>query len=302
MPAGAERPTLTALFLAAVPAPLAPAVRALPELEQLLEGLVEEGRAELPGIELAEAAFLRHLAERLPEDADLGKALDAIRAADLYLACACAQGNPKALAELERRVLSKVTPAVLADAASGASPDDFRQMLRQKLLVPSAGAGPKILSYSGRGPLARWVRAVAGRMAMKLTVHEKRRSPAQSSLDDGVGVVGLAELDVELRMLKSRYREPLRAALQASFTALELEERRVLRMHYLDGMALHQLATIFGTHRSTIARRLKQAREKLLDTTRAALAAQLQLGREELDSLIDLVASQIDLSLSHLVG
>jgi RNA polymerase sigma-70 factor (ECF subfamily) len=75
-----------------------------------------------------------------------------------------------------------------------------------------------------------------------------------------------------------------------------------LRHATIDGLTLDQIAATYQVHRATVARTLASARQKLLETTRAGVIANLGIVSAELDSAIKLLDSQIDLSLSRVLG
>lgn len=284
-------------FLARVPPARAAELAALSGLEQRLRALLDAARAAWPALDLPAATFLGHLAERLPISGNVDAALAAIQAAELYLACACAAGEPRAIEDLEREVLeAAVSMTFVARSWEGFSREELHQQLRQHLLVPGASSGPKILDYSGRGPLLRWARAVTERLAIKL-YHEQRRHPVVQADEQDRGPLGALELvDPELRLLKADSREALREALRASLKALPAERRRLLRLHYVDGVSLEYLSTIFHAHRSSISRWLADAREALLVETRRYLAQQFHLSGSAVDSLIDFARSDLSVS------
>src|SRR5688572_6654158 len=72
------------------------------ELEAILAVHVTAARAAWPGLALTDADFIAHLADRLPDDADL-EALRATRAAELYVARAAADGDARAIVAFEER-------------------------------------------------------------------------------------------------------------------------------------------------------------------------------------------------------
>jgi RNA polymerase sigma-70 factor, ECF subfamily len=54
-------------------------------------------------------------------------------------------------------------------------------------------------------------------------------------------------------------------------------------------------------HRATAARWLTDARERLGEIIRTELAARLQIAAEEVDSIVRLVQSRVDMSLDRLL-
>jgi RNA polymerase sigma-70 factor, ECF subfamily len=98
-----------------------------------------------------------------------------------------------------------------------------------------------------------------------------------------------------------RYRDAATAALRYAFAALSPRERNLLRMHHLHELTVDELAPSLGVHRATVARWIAAAREHLLAETRAALAARLDVGEPTLDSILQGIASQVDVSVVRLL-
>jgi RNA polymerase sigma-70 factor (ECF subfamily) len=266
---------------------------ASPRLEELLRTLWETGRNAWPGIELPPPHFARHLGARLTAGADEAR-LASVLAADLYLACACAAGNPEALRQFERHLLPVSAEAILRTGADQAWVDEVQQLLRQKLFVGSKDSPPKVGDYSGVGPLRSWVRAAAMRTATDLRRGEKHTVPyEQEQLEE----LDLLTADPELELLKSRHRRELKEAFAQAIASLSDREVTVLRFYLVDGLNIDRIGQLYGTHRATAARWIAGARTRLLDETRRILGERLRLTNGELDSLIRLVRSNLDLSI-----
>ena len=212
------------------------------------------------------------------------------RAADLSLASGCARGEAAALREFEATVLSRVPQFLARLDASAALCDDVKQALRAELLVAAGGKAPGIAGYAGRGDLAAWVRVVAIRTALRLKKAERRAPP-----DEGDPLLGKG--DPELDYLKLRYRGACEEAFRGALATLSSRERLYLRLHYVEGLSLDRIASLYRVHRATIARRLAAHRDKLHDQTRARLREVLQLRDSEFESLLGLVRSQLAVSL-----
>ena len=98
-------------------------------------------------------------------------------------------------------------------------------------------------------------------------------------------------------MLRERYREQVRAAIAAAFAALTERQRNVLRQYYIDGLTIDQLAALYHVDRATTARWVIGARTGVLDGTRDRLRAVLGVSSDEVESILRLVRSELDLSL-----
>jgi RNA polymerase sigma-70 factor (ECF subfamily) len=252
---------------------------------------IASARAAWPGVEVAPARFRAFLAGR-GEPA-------ALHLADLYLACACADGDPAAIAAFDRTHQAMIDRAVAATGATRAERADVAQTVRQRLLVAPEAGEPRIASYSGRGALGAWVRVVATREAARLLRRERREVAADDAELDGVVATAA---DPELDYLKRLYRDELKAAFRAAVDALSDRERMLLRQHVLDGLGIDRLAAFYRVHRATAARWVEAARHAVVTGTRKALVHRLRLAGGELDSVIRLVRSQLDLSLHAVLG
>ncbi|HEX8700212.1 MAG TPA: sigma-70 family RNA polymerase sigma factor [Myxococcaceae bacterium] len=287
--------SLAAQLRAHVPPALRVALEHVEGLETLLRELHAVGQAQWASVPLSPERFVRHLARHLPEGSL--EALRQLQAADLYLACACADGDRQALLAFEQHVLQRV-PSRLG-SLPGATVDEVLQVLRQRLLLSRGESPPKIADYSGRGPLLAWVRIIASRIAGELASQEGR----QELFDEPPEVLArmLSSDDPERALLKEDSRQVLAEALRKALAALPERERALLRLHYLHGFTMDKLATMYGESRSGVARRVAQARERLLKLTRTELAARLNVAGPEVESLLGLVQSRLDFSLRRLM-
>jgi RNA polymerase sigma factor (sigma-70 family) len=150
----------------------------------------------------------------------------------------------------------------------------------------------------GRGGLAAWVRVVATREAARLLRKERRHEPTE---DDELARVLAPDAGPELDYLKRLYRDEFKNAVHAAIAGLSDRERLVLRQHALDGLSIDQLAALHRVHRATTARWIAGARKAVLDGTRRALTDRLRLRPAELDSILRLIDSQLDVSLPGLL-
>ncbi|ADO74598.1 DNA-binding regulatory protein [Stigmatella aurantiaca DW4/3-1] len=253
-----------------------------------LEALAVRAQEALSGIQADREAFLRFLAAR-PEGHG--------QAVDLYLAFACAQADPWALGELERRLESVVGAAITHLRPDRVFVEEVHQRLRQKLLLSREGRPPKLLEYAGKGPLVQWLRAVALREALNLLAQQRAGAP----LESGTVLPELAAPgpDPELTLLKHRYAPEFKAALEAALRGLPARERNFLRLFFLESLTVEQIARMDGTHKSTVSRRMASARERVLTGMRRQLQERLALSVSELDSLVGQLRSQLDVSLAH---
>jgi RNA polymerase sigma-70 factor, ECF subfamily len=266
-----------------------------PAMEAALDGAVAAAQREWPGLALDPARFRAHLAARIPPGTDPAQLDVALCVPDLFLACACTLEVEGAVLAFERRHMAGVEAAA-ARVGGGELIDETKQVVREILFLGAGAAGPAIATFSGRGNLRAWVRVIATREALRLLRRDKGRVGVQ---DEGLYAV-LAptdESDPQLEHLKERYRAEFRKVFLAAVADLPRRERVALRLHILDGLSIDEIAPMYRVHRSTAARWLSRARELLLTATRAGLMRELGLAAGEVDSVIRLIQSNLDVSL-----
>jgi RNA polymerase sigma-70 factor, ECF subfamily len=267
-------------------------------LEAVLREITDAASAAWPDVTLAAELFVRHLVSKLPGETVSEQALADLRAGDLYLACACAEGVPAALAAFDDRCLGVVDAAVARmDTARGFA-DEVKQVVRRLLLVSDGARRPRIAEYAGRGELRGWVRVVAAREALRLLRGDRREVPVEAALLDRAATDGE---DPELRYLKEVYRGQFRAAFREAMASLTDRERNLLAHQFLDGLTLDDIASLYRVHRATVARWLARARKLLLRRTQGTLRARLRVDAEEMESIMRLIESRLDVTLPPLM-
>jgi RNA polymerase sigma-70 factor (ECF subfamily) len=274
---------LTRSFLAAVSA--AP--------EEALEAFVAgyaSAASRWPGVEVEPDVIVRSALINGVE------ALCTVEWEDLFLACACRSGHPRAIAIFDAEILGQVARHVAAIDGSQAFADEVRQRLREKMLAPPAA---QIARYAGRGPLGGWVRVAAMRTALNLR-RERVRADRREQIagEDLIPVAG----DPELEMLRMRYANDVKEAFTATLASLTTDERNVIRMHYLDGLSIDDIGTAYGVHRATAARWIQNARARILEETERRLRDRLHGTPSEIASVIGLVQGAFEASVSRLLG
>ncbi len=222
---------------------------------------------------------------------------DQSTSADLELARRCARGDVDAIASVEARYFVALDRLLARFEGGHALADEVKQRLRQKLFVGD-GVPPKIASYTGQGDLGRWIRVAATREAISLLRRESKEVPVEE--------VALAQalaggVDPELAYLKDLYAAEFKAAFEQSIAALGPKERTVLKYHVLDGRNIDQIGAVYGVHRATVARWIAGVRDTLLVRTREILMDKIEVDRAEFDSIMRLIQSQLDVSLSRLL-
>jgi RNA polymerase sigma-70 factor (ECF subfamily) len=258
-------------------------------LGKKIAAFVAEAGAAWPKIQVNADDFARHVAARLPPD-DPEAALAELRGGDLLLAFACLSGDRAAWRELDRSLLAKVPEFVATIDRSPAFADDVRQRLSEKLASSSAGPA-KLEQYSGRGPLKAWLRIAAIREAHTI-VRGRKRSVDADSLP-----LRSSAVDPELALLKRRSAAAFKKAFAEVIAGLDDDDRTLLRLHYLDGLTIDEVGKAFRVSRASAARLLAAARERIVKRVERSLKTELGRNAPGAKSLLDLVESQLDMSI-----
>jgi RNA polymerase sigma-70 factor, ECF subfamily len=260
-----------------------------------LKATFARGRAAHPDLDLSEQAFARFMARATKETS----AADRVQLPmeDLYLACACAEEVPGAAATFERKLGPVVRRAVARVLATSGEREEAEQRTRYHLLVRTEGGPPKIATYRGEGPLASWVTVAAIRLAVSMgrVATSERRLLAKTAGE-------AASENPELVLMKEELRTEFESAVRTALARLSDRERLVLRLYLVSGMTLTGIGKTFGVTQQTISRWLAAARADVLDDVQQALKLRLQLPGGAMSSIARLLMSQLDISISRLLG
>ncbi len=294
-----ERANLTAVFLASVPEALRSEWSYLENDGSLTSRLIayyEEARVAWPTLTVSSESFARTVAEHAGAGPATVSTLAELRGPELYLVAGCRAGDARALRVLEEEYFPAVFTAVRRLRLAHAEVEDIVQQFRTRLLVEGPGGPPKIVDYAGKGDLGAWMRVVCVRQALKGLRKQNRRQ----EIEDHIALEEAQPLsDPEIERIKSVYLPEVKSAFQRALAALEPRSRSLLLCHYVESMTLETLATLYGAHRATVARWLQQARAELRGGVRASLTESLGISNGEFESVMRLVESRFDVTLSQ---
>jgi RNA polymerase sigma-70 factor (ECF subfamily) len=251
------------------------------------------GRAAWPAITVPTEAFMRYLAERSTPGLRPVE-----RAADLYLACGALLGDGAALAAMHGTLRAEVSRALRRVDGSPALADEVAQILGMKLLVRVGDEPLGLAAYAGRASLRGWLSTSARRTALNL--RRNKGDQPHDELQTGVRELGTTA-GPELLLLKARYKAEFEDAIRAALATIPVKQRTLLLLHLVNGLTLPQLAAMENVSRATVARWLASAREALHEETRRELTGRLRVSESELNSLVALVRSQVEVSVAELV-
>jgi RNA polymerase sigma-70 factor, ECF subfamily len=284
-------------------------VDAAADLARLVASWTAEAHRRWPGVRVDPAVFTEHLARHLGEScedaAELRARLAAAHGADLYLACACSLGDPRAHAALEAEFLPEVARVLRTIRSAGLSDDEVRQLVRIRLLMATPErAVPRIADFAGRGELRKWLRIAATRIV--LADFDSRAATHRKELGTSAVAEKLLALPGEQDLERSRMRAEIaphfKEGFQLALASLTVRERNLLRLKFLHGLTGDQIAGVYGVNRVSAARWFARARDRVLRRTRMHIAQALRLPASELDSLTQMLMSEIDVSLGRILS
>jgi RNA polymerase sigma-70 factor (ECF subfamily) len=244
-----------------------------------------------------EEALAARLAQCVEASDPLPSVLDDLHVVDLALALACARGSAAAIAAFEGLYFGDLEHAFRGRSIGGMDLDDTKQILRARLFV-EGDAPPKILGYAGRGTLRGWMRAVIAHQVMNMARRGRREVHADDALFAALPSDGD---DAETRRMKRLCTAAFRRAFLGALEALSPAERNLLRYRYAEGLSIQQIAVLYGVHRETAGIKLAQARASLERAVRGDLVAHLRVAQSELESVVRVALSEIDITLSRVL-
>jgi RNA polymerase sigma-70 factor, ECF subfamily len=222
-----------------------------------------------------------------------------LHAEDVYLASACAEDVADAIAIFMREHAAAVEGFVRTVERRPDAAKDIAQEILCDVLVGRPPVAPRLAAYSGRGPLRAWLRMIA----VRRSYNDIRDHGSHRAIEDRVYREAVnASLDPDVSYLKRKYETDFAAAFTDAFQALAPASRTLLRLHYGEALGLAAIGALNGWSKPTASRRIAEAREALFTGACALLEERLSLHGSELGSLLRVMRSQLEVSLSGLIS
>jgi RNA polymerase sigma-70 factor (ECF subfamily) len=280
-------------------APLPPHAVDIDKLTSLLASKADAAQSQWQGIAVSPQRFANYVAERLPANATIDvlvPSLASMRLDELYLCCACAEGQERALLALEREFFPTVKSALVGMDKTGSLTDEVIQLLRQRLFLREPNKAPKIEKYLGQGSLRNWLRASAVRLGIDL-IRAGGNTRNACSDDNVMAALPDSKDDPELAHLKRTYGKAFKETFAQVLRKRPARERTILRYYYVDGLSVEQIGAIYSVHKATVSRWLTASRSALGAQTRTLLQERLGVEGEGIKSIMRLIQSQLDMSI-----
>lgn len=216
---------------------------------------------------------------------------------DLSLARACLDGDAAAIAKVRDLLADQLRFAASRTTASKDQIAEATASLSRVLFIDDGDRPAALRAYTARGDLKSYLRVVARRELIRV-VNRGRR---EVGLDEDVIDRIVPPRDPEISLLRERYRNHVDDALRAAVRSLDDRNRALLRYAFVDGLNVDAIGKLYEVHRATAARWVAAAREHLGSQIRHELASRLKVDVDEVDSIVRLVQSRIDVSLERVL-
>jgi RNA polymerase sigma-70 factor len=192
--------------------------------------------------------------------------IDELQDLDLYLALACARGNEAAWWEFDRRYRSFIERLARHLLSIRADADEVIDYVYAELFGTRVVDGlrlSKFRTYTGRGSLQGWLRAVVSHAVIDFY----RRRQDEVSLDrleevgeemkvrhTRAGQTNRNEESMVATVVRERYRSVTVAALDQALATLDDHEKLLLLYYHVEGLKLREIARIVEEPMSPIRR------------------------------------------------
>jgi RNA polymerase sigma-70 factor (ECF subfamily) len=180
----------------------------------------------------------------------------ALHVRDLALARACGMGSEAAWAQFMAEFRGPLLQAAIGITRSSSLGEELADSLYSELFGLTQRDGRRwspLETYSGRGSLMGWLRA----MLAQRHVNHYRRTHRESPLED---VEPVASPAPEAQPVAA---SELATVVSEVLGALDAEARFLLSAYYLDRRTLLELGGVLRVHEATVSRKLKRVTEEV---------------------------------------
>jgi len=248
-----------------------------------------------PAFRVDDEDFFRHLSGLVSSPTALGTLI----AEDVVVAFAAARRDKAGSAAFEELLQTGARQGLTRLRLDDSRRDEVVQRVRIRCTVGSDNGGPKLLTYSGRGPLLAWVRVALVHAAYNLMAEPGERAKDAWDTDALAEVVG--NDSVEGVALVHVYGEAVRSAVAAAIGDLVGRDRALLRFFLVEELTVDEIGVIYGVHRATAARWVAKARETLADGVREHFRRSAATTDSEFYSVVQGLPSWLDCSVERLL-
>ncbi len=257
----------------------------------------ETGKATFPAVDVSLDAFRAFLERH--RDATPGAALLVPDlASDVYLVCGCETGDAAAISAFATQNRGVIESVRRRFGARAPAYDELWSELSERLFVRKDERAPKIGEYSGRGALGSWLRVVVLRHVLNRLEARAPDEPAEPKIVEEL-LAASPEGDPEGLLARSEMRAQLERAFREAAVTLPARARRVLRLSFVTRLSIDDIGALYGVHRATAARWLKDACEELSVGIRKNVRSEGRLSDRDYDRWADSLTRSMDVSIAR---
>ncbi|MGA2630065.1 MAG: sigma-70 family RNA polymerase sigma factor [Terriglobia bacterium] len=186
--------------------------------------------------------------------------LKKIRAEELALALACAQGNDRAWEAFSfgyRNAVYEAACAFTSDITAGRELSDSLTAELYGLEAENGARISKLSYYHGRSSLKTWLRAVVYQKFVDEYRERMRLEPLPDDLPAAATERASSGQDEE------RYARMLGEAVTAALSEVPPAHKLLLSLYYIQRLTLRQIGRITGEHEATVSRHMDGLRKKM---------------------------------------
>ena len=233
-----------------------------------------------------------------------------INADDYCLALACAKADTEAWEDFVRDYKAFLLATARSHSQSEIEAQELASSAYAELYgLKHSGAElreSKFRSYSGRGSLKGWLRAVLYQMAIDRFRERARLVQPESDieLERQYPVLQMRAMSVDptSSLVDEYYQKPVMDALEEAFGVLDGKDRLLLNYYYFDRLKLREIATLFDVHEATVSRSLKRIHKSVRRTVEMRLRRDFRMSRSEVQECCEQTVRKLDVSLQSFLG
>ncbi len=281
-------------------------------LKKVYEGCTRPYSVSLEEFSDSLFAHIFHSAKNQGTDATAiaSEIINQINVDDYCLAVACAKADSEAWDDFVREYKA----FLLATARSHSQSEIEAQELASSAYAELYGLkhsgtevrGSKFRSYSGRGSLKGWLRAVIYQMAIDRFRERARLVQPESDieLERQYPVLQMRAMSVDpaSALTEEYYQKPVLDALQQAFGVLESRDKLLLNYYYFDRLKLREIADLFDVHEATVSRSLKRIHKSVRKSVETQLRRDYRMSRSEVQQCCEQTVRNLDINLQSFLG
>jgi RNA polymerase sigma-70 factor len=264
------------------------------------------------------ASLEKYLLRHSPDasEREVAEFIDALRADELLLVLACERGDEAAWNDLMEQYRATVLSAARSASAGAAEAEELAESVWAELyglrVREDGSRAGKLAYYSGCGSLGGWLRAVVGQLAVdrhrrtsKLVQTEEDAEFDRAATDahEAEGWHAAHQRDPEAALAEAEAGRAVERALARALSALDAEERLLVKLYYFDGLRLKEAGAVLGVHEATASRRLTRLHGEIRRRVEASLTGEHNWTREEVArALADASHTQADTDLRSMLA